>query len=152
MLIFLYFRERMWFYIVCIGILVYFLSKRFLETLLLPHDADRHVLVTGCDTGFGNLLAKHLEKLGIRVFACCLTEQAQEDFRSHCSRNVIPLALDVTKEESVQNCLKFVKEKLGDKGLVSLISITLKIMYIILLLFLHVECELFVVLSFANFK
>lgn len=30
------------------------------------------VLVTGCDTGFGHALAKHLHKLGFTVFAGCL--------------------------------------------------------------------------------
>ena len=31
---------------------------------------NRSVLVTGCNTGFGNLLAKSLDPRGVRVFAC----------------------------------------------------------------------------------
>ncbi len=30
------------------------------------------VLITGCDSGFGHELAKHLHKLGFTVFAGCL--------------------------------------------------------------------------------
>ena len=77
---------------------------------------NRHVLVTGCDTGFGNLLVKHLDKLGIPVFAGCLTEEGQEKLRAVCSSNVFPMGLDVTKEESVQKCLAIVKEELRGKG------------------------------------
>ena len=32
------------------------------------------VLITGCDTGFGNLLAKRLANEGVTVFAACLTQ------------------------------------------------------------------------------
>ena len=30
---------------------------------------DKAVLITGCDTGFGLLLAKQLDELGVHVFA-----------------------------------------------------------------------------------
>ena len=86
------------------------------EVVKLSDLNNRHVLVTGCDTGFGNLLVKHLDKLGIPVFAGCLTEGGQEKLRAGCSRNVFPVGLDVTEEESVQKCLAIVKEKLGGKG------------------------------------
>lgn len=33
---------------------------------------DKSVLITGCDSGFGLALAKHLHKLGFTVFAGCL--------------------------------------------------------------------------------
>jgi hypothetical protein len=38
-----------------------------------PH--GKAVLITGCDTGFGNELMKRLDKEGFVVFACCLTQQ-----------------------------------------------------------------------------
>lgn len=34
--------------------------------------SGKAVLITGCDTGFGHALAKHLHKLGFTVFAGCL--------------------------------------------------------------------------------
>lgn len=32
----------------------------------------KSVFITGCDSGFGHALAKHLHKLGFTVFAGCL--------------------------------------------------------------------------------
>lgn len=34
--------------------------------------AGKAVLITGCDSGFGFALSKHLHKLGFTVFAGCL--------------------------------------------------------------------------------
>ena len=78
---------------------------------------SRHVLVTGCDTGFGNLLVKHLDKLGIPVFAGCLTEEGQEKLRAGCSSNVFPMGLDVTKEESVHKCVWLLLKRITWKRL-----------------------------------
>ena len=38
----------------------------------------RAVLVTGCDSGFGFGLARHLDSLGLPVYAACLTETGKE--------------------------------------------------------------------------
>lgn len=40
----------------------------------------RHVLITGCDTGFGNGLAHRLHQHGFFVFAACLTQEAADAF------------------------------------------------------------------------
>ena len=113
----------MWFCFLCILIVSYQTVKWFLGRIHISNLTSRHVLVTGCDTGFGNLLVKHLDKLGMPVFACCLTEQAQEKLRRECSSNVFPLGLDVTKEDSVKKSLDIIREKLGDKGFSCLIVI-----------------------------
>jgi 11-cis-retinol dehydrogenase len=42
---------------------------------------DLAVLISGCDTGFGNLLAHDLSEQGFRVFAGCLTPAGVESFR-----------------------------------------------------------------------
>lgn len=112
----------MWICLLCIVIFSYLTVKWFLRRINLSDLNSRHVLVTGCDTGFGNLLVKHLDMLRMPVFAGCLTEQAQEKLRRECSSNVLTLWLDVTKEESVQKCLNIIKEKLGDKGLWGLVN------------------------------
>ena len=44
----------------------------------------RRVLVTGCDTGFGNMVAKKLHAEGWRVVAACLTEQAAQALNTEC--------------------------------------------------------------------
>lgn len=42
---------------VAVGTAIYFLARHYLEKLLLPALEQRHVFVTGCDSGFGRLLA-----------------------------------------------------------------------------------------------
>ena len=49
--------------------------RYFLELLRVSDIKRRTVLITGCDSGFGNLLAKRLAKNGQKVFAGCLTEK-----------------------------------------------------------------------------
>ena len=68
--------------------------------------------MTGCDTGFGNLIVKRLDGLGCHVFAGCLTDKAEAELKKCCSNNLETLALDVTKPESVRKAYEFVKAKL----------------------------------------
>jgi NADP-dependent 3-hydroxy acid dehydrogenase YdfG len=68
--------------------------------------------LTGCDTGFGNLLTKKLDGLGFHVFAGCLSEKGMKQLESETSSNVTSVKLDVTKTESIQSALQVVKSKL----------------------------------------
>ncbi|KAK7494967.1 hypothetical protein BaRGS_00013846 [Batillaria attramentaria] len=74
----------------------------------------KHVLITGCDTGFGNLLAKRLDGLGFNVFAACLTSAGAEKLQLSCSERVTTLQLDVTDEESITGARDFVTRKLPE--------------------------------------
>ncbi|VDM63990.1 unnamed protein product [Angiostrongylus costaricensis] len=52
----------------------YFVLKRlFLEQLYIDY-VGKFVFITGCDSGFGRLLAIRLLKMGVNVFAGCYTE------------------------------------------------------------------------------
>jgi len=77
---------------------------------------DKAVLVTGCDTGFGLALAKHLEGLGFTVFAGCLLADKHGagavELRENTSGRMHVVQLDVTKEEDWQSALSYVKENL----------------------------------------
>jgi NAD(P)-dependent dehydrogenase (short-subunit alcohol dehydrogenase family) len=80
--------------------------------------SERYILVTGCDTGFGNLLAKRLDALGCHVFAGCLTEMGETDLQKACSNKLLAVSLDVSKPNSVSNAYEIVKAKLPQgKGL-----------------------------------
>ena len=46
-----------------------------LRRAYVPQKITKHVLITGCDTGFGHGAAKRITLLGVRVFAGCYTEQ-----------------------------------------------------------------------------
>jgi NAD(P)-dependent dehydrogenase (short-subunit alcohol dehydrogenase family) len=107
----------------CCGTLVLLvLAYKFLDWLVRLLDvgrySERYILVTGCDTGFGNLLAKRLDALGCHVFAGCLTEAGETDLKKTCSNKLLPISLDVSKPESVRNAFQIVKAKLPQgKGL-----------------------------------
>ena len=78
----------------------------------VANDPNRYILVTGCDTGFGNLIAKRLDQLGCHVFAGCLTEKGETELKKACSERLHAISLDVTSRESVRNALEYVTAKL----------------------------------------
>jgi len=80
---------------------------------------DKNVLITGCDSGFGKALALQLSKKGVKVFAACLTEKGKTDFDG--TKNVEAFLMDVSKPESVQNGVNFVKSK-APEGLWGLVN------------------------------
>lgn len=57
------------------------------------------VVITGCDSGFGLMLAKRLAKMGFHVIAACLTKEGVENLK-----NTVSLAVqcDVTKEADLK--------------------------------------------------
>lgn len=90
----------------------------FREQQKLGNYGDRYVLITGCDTGFGNLLAKELDKLGFNVFAGCLTDKGSKELGDETSKNVTPVLLNVCSEESIRSALLVVKSSLPNgKGI-----------------------------------
>src|SRR6218665_1469708 len=72
----------------------------------------RYMLVSGCDSGFGNLITKRLDQLGCHVFAGCLTEKGEIELKKACSERMHAISLDVTRKESVRKALEYVTAKL----------------------------------------
>eukprot|EP00698_Gefionella_okellyi_P002421 TRINITY_DN12276_c0_g1_i1.p1 TRINITY_DN12276_c0_g1~~TRINITY_DN12276_c0_g1_i1.p1 ORF type:complete len:319 (+),score=57.39 TRINITY_DN12276_c0_g1_i1:44-1000(+) len=60
----------------------------------------KFVVVTGCDTGFGQMLSAQLDSAGFSVIAACFTEKGTADMRASLPRAHV-LRLDVTSDESV---------------------------------------------------
>ncbi|KAI8503164.1 Retinol dehydrogenase 5 [Branchiostoma belcheri] len=83
---------------------------------------EKSVLITGCDTGFGNLLARRLDQLGLRVFAGCLTEAGVAELRQDCSERLQPIQMDVSSSDSVRQAFLVVKDSVGSKGLWGLVN------------------------------
>lgn len=65
------------------------------------------IVITGCDTGFGNLSSKYFTKLGFKVISACLTEDGVKSLK-----NVVSLVVkvDVTKDKDVDKFAKVTKE------------------------------------------
>lgn len=93
---------------------LFFGIRRRLRQLPLPHYEGRHVVITGCDTGFGNMLAKELDSRGLSVFAGCLTNNGEEELKKSCSRKLRTFPLDVSDPDSIQKALHYIKTQLPD--------------------------------------
>ncbi|XP_020845951.1 short-chain dehydrogenase/reductase family 9C member 7 [Phascolarctos cinereus] len=96
---------------------------RWLKNLnLVPNLSDKYVFITGCDSGFGNLLARKLDKRGMRVLATCFTEEGAQELRRACSPRLQITFLDVTKTESIKAAAQWVNAQVGDRGLWGLVN------------------------------
>ncbi|XP_036025835.1 retinol dehydrogenase 16-like [Onychomys torridus] len=111
----------MWLYLVVLLVL-WTLLRLFRERQVVSHLQDKHVFITGCDSGFGNLLARQLDRRGMRVLAACLTENGAEELRSKTSDRLETVILDVTKTESIVAATQWVKERVGNRGLWGLVN------------------------------
>ena len=80
--------------------------------------AGKAVVVTGCDTGIGNALARHLDKLGYRVFAGCLFADGNGavELKRQCSDRLVILQMDVTDGDQVTAAATQVQKTLQANG------------------------------------
>lgn len=106
----------MWPYVVAALAALFLLRRWYRERQTVPGLPEKFVLITGCDSGFGNLLARQLDARGVRVLAACLTEQGAEQLRAAASPRLQTLLLDVTSSPSVAAAAAWVKEQVGDRG------------------------------------
>ncbi|XP_036616641.1 retinol dehydrogenase 7-like [Trichosurus vulpecula] len=111
----------MWFYLVILICLYYALCWHW-EKKVVQNLPEKYVFITGCDSGFGNLLAKQLDLQGLRVLASCLTEKGAEELKRKTSDRLETVILDVTKTESITSATQWVQERVGDKGLWGLVN------------------------------
>ncbi|KAG8129489.1 hypothetical protein E2320_016210 [Naja naja] len=133
----------MWLYLaVLVGL--YFLRRWYRERQKVEKLTEKYVFITGCDSGFGNQLAKQLDTRGLRVLAACLTEKGAQQLERLTSDRLKTTLLDVTSTERlwglVNNAGKAVpiainewltKEdfaKLLDVNLLGLIDVTLQML------------------------
>lgn len=83
----------------------------------MSHLQDKYIFITGCDPGFGNLLARQLDLRGLRVLAVCLMEKEAEQLRGLTSDRLETVILDVTKTEGITAATQWVKERMGNRGM-----------------------------------
>ncbi|XP_066440602.1 retinol dehydrogenase 16-like [Eleutherodactylus coqui] len=111
----------MWLHLLALLVFIV-LFRWYKHSLTLENLADKCVLITGCDSGFGNQLAKKLDKRGMRVLATCLTEQGAENLKRESSSRLQTVILDIADSNSVQSAAKWVSDVLGEKGLWGLVN------------------------------
>merc|ERR1712020_35319 len=92
----------------------------------LQEPNGRTVLVTGCDTGIGHEVARHLDSLGFTVFAGCLdtASEGAQRLRVEAGPRLHLVNMDVQKESHVAAALKYIEENLpvGEEGLYGLVN------------------------------
>jgi len=103
-----------------LGIVICIVMYR--RSLYLPADKNKIILVSGCDTGFGYLIALELSQKGCTVLAGCLTDPGVESLASLNRKNLFPFKLDITNQESVAYCKTFAEKHCGELGLWALIN------------------------------
>ena len=98
--------------LVLVVVVVYFVVRKIISRLRIDRYTDVYVLITGCDTGFGNEAAKRFDRMGCHVFAGCFTEKGKESLKHDCSDRLHAISLDVTKIESIRQAYDYVKDNL----------------------------------------
>ncbi|XP_069086987.1 retinol dehydrogenase 16-like [Pleurodeles waltl] len=111
----------MWLYLAAL-LPVYFLIRWYRERQTVPNLTEKYVLITGCDSGFGNLLAQQLDRRGFHVLAACLTKKGEDQLKEASSQRLQTVILDVTNSESVTTMAHWVKQQVGDRGLWGLVN------------------------------
>ncbi|XP_061736067.1 retinol dehydrogenase 7-like [Nerophis ophidion] len=105
------------------GLAALWLMYRWLkESKRVSNQGDLHVYITGCDSGFGQVLAKHLDKLGFRVIAGCYTEKGEDELKKVSSDRLTTLHVDVSDSASVAEAAALVKTVVGQKGLWAVVN------------------------------
>ncbi|KAK2154787.1 hypothetical protein LSH36_257g02065 [Paralvinella palmiformis] len=84
-------------------------SRRLLSGL-----HKKAVFITGCDSGFGNALAKSLYTRGVPVFAGCLLKTSATKLQEETGNSLRTVIIDVTDKDSVTRAAQYVKDNLPD--------------------------------------
>ena len=101
----------------CIIYIVYKAIQYLMSLPSIPDLESRYIFVTGCDTGFGNAVAKKFDSMGCHVIAGCLTESGEIELRKSCSDKLHTVSIDVTQHDNVLQAFEKVKSILPqEKG------------------------------------
>lgn len=95
---------------------LWFTFRWYRESKKVPNKEDKYVYITGCDSGFGNLLARHLDKLGFPVIAGCYTEKGEDELKKIASDRLTTVHIDVSDSESVSKAAAAIEALVGQKG------------------------------------
>ncbi|MGW8180047.1 MAG: SDR family NAD(P)-dependent oxidoreductase [bacterium] len=82
----------------------------------------KNVVVTGSSTGIGGACADYLSKRGFQVFATVRKQSDGDRLVAKASGGLVPLLVDVTKNETIVEAAKTVSREVGDRGLSGLVN------------------------------
>nr|XP_020472659.1 11-cis retinol dehydrogenase [Monopterus albus]XP_020472730.1 11-cis retinol dehydrogenase [Monopterus albus] len=114
--------ENVWLYITGTFVVLWIIVWLYRDSLEIDKVTDKYVFVTGCDTGFGNLLCKKLDRKGFHVLAGCFTEKGADDLKRVTGPHLKTVLLDVTSQHSIQKAMEWTKKEVGDMGLWGIVN------------------------------
>lgn len=84
--------------------------------------SNQAVVITGASKGIGHATALHLDKLGYQVFAGVRKEEDGAVLKAESGDRLIPVIIDVTKQDTIETAAKQVSEAVGDAGVYGLVN------------------------------
>ena len=94
------------------AVILTLITFRLFSTKQVSDLGEKHVLITGCDSGFGHETAIRLDKMGVCVLATCLTKEGEEGLKSVASDRLKTFQLDVTNSQQIKDLYEQVKRQL----------------------------------------
>ncbi|CAF5185893.1 unnamed protein product, partial [Rotaria sp. Silwood1] len=97
-----------------IFIVVLFFSYRLYQHFFPTPNINpngKYVLISGCDSGFGNGLAIELDKQGFNVLAGVLLPDNVASLKEKLSSKATVFLLDITKQEDIDSAFELVNKK-----------------------------------------
>ncbi len=82
----------------------------------------KSILITGASTGIGAACARHLDRLGFRVFAGVRKAADGDRLTGGASTHLVPILLDVTDAGSIAEAARLVESETGTAGLWGLVN------------------------------
>lgn len=80
------------------------------------------IVITGASTGIGAACARHLDRLGFRVYAGVRRHADGDRLTETASNRLVPMLLDVTSQDSIDDAARFVDGEVKDEGLWGLVN------------------------------
>uniref|UniRef100_F1L5G9 17-beta-hydroxysteroid dehydrogenase type 6 n=1 Tax=Ascaris suum TaxID=6253 RepID=F1L5G9_ASCSU len=97
--------------------LAYYVLRYLWELLTVDNLTKKAVFITGCDSGFGRMIAMKCAQNGMPTFAGCLTEKGAKSVESEASTlkegsSLRAVMIDLTNDDSVKAAAEFVKKQM----------------------------------------
>ena len=100
-------------FVITLILLVYIMYRLYGHFFPAPNVDPRgkYVLISGCDSGFGNMLAIELDKQGFNVLAGIYSPDSKATLIDQLSSRATVFPLDITRQQDIVSAYEMVKSK-----------------------------------------
>uniref|UniRef100_A0A0K0E3Q9 Retinol dehydrogenase n=1 Tax=Strongyloides stercoralis TaxID=6248 RepID=A0A0K0E3Q9_STRER len=93
-------------------IFIYLITQKIFENFTINQFTTKCIIITGCDSGFGNKLALKCNEKGFIVFACCLTKEGYDKIHK-IDKRILPYLLDITNQSNIEEFSNYVLDTIS---------------------------------------